>query len=71
MTASLQPHPPEQQHQRGEKRNPRLPPDPRRLCHPEHAIHSAPDPIPAVLELVVHPLGQRGRVADLVADEVG
>lgn len=65
-----QPHPPKQQHQRREKRNPRFPSDPGLLCHPQHPVHRAADLVPGVLELVVHLFGQGGRVADLIADEV-
>lgn len=66
----LHPHPPEQQHHGGEKRNPCFPPNTRLLCHPKHPVHRALDFVPAVLELVIHFLRQGGTVADLVADEV-
>jgi len=68
---STQPHPPEQQDNRGKEPDPNLPPDPRLLRHPQHAIHSAFYLVSRVLKLVVHLLGEGGGVADFVADEVG
>jgi hypothetical protein len=65
-----QPNPPKQQNNRRKEAQPNLPPHARLLRHPQHAIHGALEPIPRVLELVVHFLGEGGRVADFVADEV-
>lgn len=64
------PHPPKQQHEGDEERNPGFPPDTRLLGHAKHPIHGASDLVPTVLELVVHFLGEGGGVTDFVADEV-
>jgi hypothetical protein len=65
-----QPHPPKQQYNNREEPDPNLPPNPRLLRHAQHAIHSAFYLVSRVFELVVHLLGEGGRVADFVADEV-
>lgn len=70
LLSFAQPHPPKQQYHSSEEPQPRLPPHPRLLRHPQHPIHCTPKPIPRILKLVVHFLREGGRVADFVADEV-
>lgn len=68
---SEQPHIPKQKNDRGKKTQPHPPPNTRLLRHPQHPIHRAAYLQPRVLKLVVHPVGERARVADLVADGYG
>ena len=71
VVLNSQPHPPKQHDNRRKEPQPHPPPHARLLRHPQHAIHGAPDLIPAALELVVHSLRKACGVADFVADEVG
>jgi hypothetical protein len=66
-----QPDPPKQQYDRREETNPHFPPHTRTLCHPQHPVHRASQLQSRVLKLIVHLLGEGGRVADFVTNEVG
>jgi hypothetical protein len=70
LHVSAQPHPPKQQYNSGKEPHPNLPTNPRLLRHTQHAIHCALYLVSRVFELVIHLLGEGGRVANFVADQM-
>ena len=65
-----QPNPPKQHPDREKEPKPNPPPHSRLLRHPHHPPHRAPHPRARALKLLIHLLGQGGRVPDLDANRL-